>query len=223
MAPSSGAAGFAALALVSAVLLAACDGRSEGAPEARETPVASPGALLRTSGFLASRCPDCDPPAVPESFRRPLRALRADGAACRPSKGRNLTEEFAVATGAGPVYAAGLGRVAKIGVDLPPVPGTVFEGSDWGGAKVLWIAAPDYDGAALVRGWQLDGTDPVGFEETTIPNDELQLPPLNDYTQKKSGWRHWPSYVRFKAPGCYALQIDGDGFSDTIVVEVSAR
>lgn len=223
MGSALGRGGLVAVALLSPVLLTACNGGSDRAPEARQTPSPSPSALLRTSGFLESRCPDCDPPAVSESFRRPLRAPRTKGESCRPSKGRSLTEEFAVATGEGPVYAAGLGHVAKIGVDLPPAPGTVFEGSDWGGAKVLWIAAPDYDGAALVRGWQLDGTHPVGFEETTIPNDELQLPPLNDYTQKKSGWRHWPSYVRFEAPGCYALQIDGAGFSNSIVVKVSAR
>ena len=30
-------------------------------------------------------------------------------------------------------------------------------------------------------------------------------------------WRQFPSFTRLKAPGCYAYQVDGDGFQTVIV------
>ena len=32
-----------------------------------------------------------------------------------------------------------------------------------------------------------------------------------------TSWRSFPSYTRLKAPGCYAYQVDGDGFRTIIV------
>ena len=38
-----------------------------------------------------------------------------------------------------------------------------------------------------------------------------------------NGWRVWPGVILVRAPGCYALQIDGTTFSSVIVIRVRAR
>jgi hypothetical protein len=32
------------------------------------------------------------------------------------------------------------------------------------------------------------------------------------------GWRHQPSWLGFRAPGCYAVQVDGISFSRVVVL-----
>jgi hypothetical protein len=83
----------------------------------------------------------------------------------------------------------------------------------WGPAKVLWFIDPSYRGGqVLVRGRQLDGARNIGFGGGYQPTFELKL----------SGTLDIPSTARFTAPGCYALQVDGTTFSETIVFRVEA-
>jgi len=87
-----------------------------------------------------------------------------------------------------------------------PEPGTLFEDSGWGGAKVLWFAAPGLSGPVVVKGRRLDGDDPVAFDGTQGEplRKEIVIPP----DPKATDWRDRPAFVRLKAPGCYAFQID---------------
>ncbi len=91
----------------------------------------------------------------------------------------------------------------------PPPASTVFAGSIWSGQKVLWFVLPEAQGPILVRGRQLDGPHEVRFELGTLPPREMYFGPRVR--------RDRPSFTRLRAPGCYAYQVDGDGFTDLIV------
>jgi hypothetical protein len=102
--------------------------------------------------------------------------------------------------------------------DPPPGGQSVFDGSDWGGQKVLWAAAPRYAGPVLIRGRELDGPQAVGFGGDRVPFDEMQLLAAGATSAgEPAGWREWPSYTRLRGGGCYAYQVDGANFSTVIV------
>lgn len=117
------------------------------------------------------------------------------------------------AWGEGPAYPAGLDR----GVGEPilryadPIPReSVFFGSAWSGNKVLWVIDPSYAGPVLIRGRQLDGPNLLRFDNGKLPPREIRIQPSQPVRAR-------PSYTRVRAPGCYAYQIDGLGFSKTII------
>lgn len=113
------------------------------------------------------------------------------------------------AWGPGPAYPVGLGDGPVLHY-LDPIPrSSEFFGSAWFGNKVLWfIDRKTYRGPVLIRGRQLDGPSLLRFERGRIPPRELRL---------SATTRENPSYTRVRAPGCYAYQVDGLGFSYTIV------
>ena len=90
-----------------------------------------------------------------------------------------------------------------------------YEG--WGGAKLLWTV-PRYNGPYIVRGRQLDGPNELQFDQgpnwSRKLNDELRL--VGSYTRLN------PAATFLRAPGCYAYQVDGRGFSYLIVFEARA-
>ena len=99
-----------------------------------------------------------------------------------------------------------------------------FPGSTWGGQKVLWVAAPKYDGPVLIRGGRVDAAGGLGFNADGggPPLAELQLPPGSAPTNtNRGGYREWPSYTRVTSPGCYAYQVDGTDFSYVVVFEAA--
>ncbi len=103
--------------------------------------------------------------------------------------------------GTGPVYADLGDRV--IGAAVP--------------AKVLWFARPSYQGPILIRGRQLDGSGVVNFGAPPNTLTSLRLTSAEADVGAGAGWRDWPSYTFVADPGCYAYQVDGDTFSETIV------
>ncbi|MGI8427756.1 MAG: hypothetical protein ACR2OB_00255 [Solirubrobacteraceae bacterium] len=106
----------------------------------------------------------------------------------------------------------------------PLVPGPLavkpFVGSAWQGARVTWTANSSYQGPVLIRGRQLDaaGGGAVGFGEGHVPYDELQLnaPGQGAATPRGTG-REWLTLTRVRSPGCYFYQVDGMGFTETIL------
>lgn len=52
---------------------------------------------------------------------------------------------------------------------------SVFAGRKWDGQKVLWVAAPSYEGSVLIRGRQWDGSHAIGFGPGAVPIADLQL------------------------------------------------
>lgn len=119
------------------------------------------------------------------------------------------------AWGEGPAYPGGLDRgegkpVLRYADPIPPESG--FYGSTWFGNKVLWMVDPAYRGPVLVRGRQLDGPNELRFDRGVLPPRELRISPRPAPSSR-------PSYTRLRAPGCYAYQVDGLGFSYTITFE----
>jgi hypothetical protein len=81
----------------------------------------------------------------------------------------------------------------------------------WHAFKVLWIVRPRYRGLVLIRGRQLDGSNPIGFRSRA----ELRISGWG--TASLAGWGARASSEWLRAPGCYGFQIDGRRFSEVLV------
>src|SRR5712691_2521072 len=125
----------------------------------------------------------------------------APGAACPISRSRTIPGT-APGAGDGPIYPVGSSPLR----------------SSPEGNKVLWTAAPEYKGPALIRGARIDGTGTITFGAGAA---DLRFPVTTGVTSDHSslGWRDLPSDVRIPASGCYAYQVDGLGFTTIIVFE----
>jgi hypothetical protein len=151
---------------------------------------------------------------------RPLRLPAYErGAACPVSRidTRVAWSRAGVAEGVGPgpVYPI-LGRSTTV---------SVFERDDWGswrGTKVLWFVHQRYRASVLIRGRRLDGWERLRFDDGSSPPAELRIARGESvyWNGKPAGSRGRPSYVRVRAPGCYAAQIDGINFSRVVVFRV---
>jgi hypothetical protein len=124
-----------------------------------------------------------------------------------------------MALGRGPVRVLladagdlGRGRVL-LGTGGPP---------GWHALQTLWFAMPGYDGPFVVRGSRLGTRGPMevrpsasGLAPGTGPLRVHEGPTINTYAD---GYRTVPGSTWVGSPGCYAWQVDGRGFSETIVV-----
>lgn len=193
------------------------------------TDVAAPDGLRAAAGYASYAGCGSQPRqrrecagAAPATLRRPLHVPRvAPGGKCPVSTARTLTGFVGPLAGSGPVYPVLVpDHVSPFKFVYPPPHGgqANFAGSQWGGDKVLWVAAASYRGPVLIRGRQLDGSHAVGFGGDVVPNAELQLlAPGGSSSGEPEGWREWPSYTRLRAGGCYGYQVDGATFSSVIV------
>ena len=118
----------------------------------------------------------------------------------------------------GPIYAV-IGGIPRV-MGLRPSPRGRWAIQD----ETLWISKPSYTGPVLVRGGRVDGRSRIRFGRGTHPRPELRLPPDQWDTpdaarlhgaplELRKGWRAARTTTRIKTSGCYALQVDGEGFS----------
>jgi len=117
--------------------------------------------------------------------------------------------------GEGPIFPWGTGR-ASLGEDL------FFDGDVYR-LKVLWIIDPDrYNGPALIRGGRIDGPSaPLVFFYTDHgPFAELRLG-RQGWVYGGTGMHEFNSETGFSGNGCFAYQVDGIGFSESVVVEIA--
>jgi hypothetical protein len=160
-------------------------------------------------------------------LRKPLHVpTLAPGAACPQTLASGTLRERGVdVRGAAPAYGPGPAYPA-LGISEGDTGATVVVldnwgadskgGAGWSGTKVLWTT-PRYSGAVLVRGRQLDGPNPLGFDEgpqwtrTVLPELRLVGPEYGLH----------PAATYARAPGCYAYQVDGLRFSYRIILDVS--
>ncbi len=130
----------------------------------------------------------------------------------------------------GPVYAAlteGAPRIVFLS-GLPAIPD-----SRWRVVRTLWISRPSYEGPVLVRGGRLDRPGGLGFGSRVRPGKELRLPagswrqprtpPRGRGEPPPEGWRVTAVPTRIRAPGCYAFQVDGLGFSYVLAFGVQGH
>jgi len=149
-------------------------------------------------------------------LRRPLHIpTLAPGSPCPASKARGTLGQrgssdasTSPAFGPGPAYPT-IGMEGGRAV-LHYLIGWGYEG--WDGTKLLWTV-PRYYGPYIVRGRQLDGPNELRFDQglawTNRLNPELRfVGPQTDLH---------PAATFLRAPGCYAYQVDGRGFSYLIV------
>jgi hypothetical protein len=120
--------------------------------------------------------------------------------------------------GAGPVY---LMSVADEPAGSVTIEGSRADPGGWRGQKAPWVADARYRGPILIRGARIDAPGGVRFARAT--GDHLrELYQRRGQSVQPNGWRAWPGSLLVRAPGCYALQIDGMSFSSVIVVRVHA-
>jgi hypothetical protein len=88
----------------------------------------------------------------------------------------------------------------------------------WHYYKTLWAIAPSYAGGVVITGKQIGGDAELRFNPGAgFPGHKR---PRLRFPQDDSGkWRYGPSDTLIRAPGCYAFQVEGKGFEQTIVFE----
>ena len=142
------------------------------------------------------------------ALRRPL-SLPAfpPGTDCPRNAGARVDEGHGPALGDGPVYAVGFRYEGKISVGLD-------EEGGWRYWKVIFIRLDGGLGPLLVRGQRLGAPSAIRFGKGPKPVLEARLA-FKAGNFEAAGTR----FIRMREPGCYALQLDGMRFSDTLVFE----
>ena len=151
-------------------------------------------------------------------LHRPLRiAQLAPGGACPTTTARGTIPSLGSmpAWGTGPMSPVVPGARDRLVVQLAHEEGL---GAEWAVEKVLWMPTTAYRGPLLIRGRQLDGPNEVRFEDG-VPGftPAARLRPVREL--RIYGGRGHPATTRVRASGCYAWQLDGTGFTRTIVFE----
>jgi hypothetical protein len=115
----------------------------------------------------------------------------------------------AYARGNGPVFV-GLGapRAVHYTEDAQ-------EDEGWFYYKTLWAIAPEYMGTVRITGREVGGSQVLRFNPAAgFPGTKrlaLRFPP-----EEERGWRYGPSFTLIRAPGCYAFEIRGNGFTEFV-------
>jgi hypothetical protein len=92
----------------------------------------------------------------------------------------------------------------------------------WLAAENVWLVDPHYQGPFSVRGSRLDASGSVMFGNTyeNLTAAFVEPPPPDPNTH--NGYRTPPGSIWVHDPGCYGFQIDGENFSETIVLNMVA-
>jgi hypothetical protein len=174
-----------------------------------------PKDYTQTCQLVGSWCSEPVAGSMPPELRRPLRLRTLEaGQPCPVSRGRSFSNsQFGgFVLGVGPVQPliAGLHAASFAVITFKP-----SYGRGWYAVKTLWFGRPSYQGPVLIRGRRLDGPGRIVMGEAPSLLDP-QLPP-GPTINGTGGWREWPGGTWLRKPGCYAWQVDGEGFSNVIV------
>jgi hypothetical protein len=148
-------------------------------------------------------------------------------ATCPVSAGRQISPDFGLAAGTGPLYIVAVD--ADGNVDYVPPAQWGADQHGWGGmAKTFWVFPTTFVGPVLVRGQRLDTAGVVRFNDVTgplltqlqilVPVEPFLPEPFSPPYQMHGDW-----YIRFNAPGCYGLQIDWLQGTEWIIFRTEAE
>lgn len=213
----------------------------------RSRQVAQPIAAILLLGLLSTACADLPPPGVTPTPGPTLAALTATptpdywasltsrplqlpkivpGDKCPRSMARVVDPNYSALLGDSPIYLLSGGQAAWTWY-------TTWGKPDDGRYPLglgEWLNDPSYLGPAVLRGGSIDGSgntlefkDPAGRHgQRSIPVIRLPLDPRDLGAPHADMRQYWvTSWVT--GAGCYAYQIDGIGFTETIVVELEIR
>jgi hypothetical protein len=192
--------------LVAALGLVTCTASLSPSPSA-----SSPTARVDAGGNVLP--PVAEEQIWSELAARPLQLPKVTpGSECPITPTTQLSSATGALAGSGPVYS--VGNVIAYGARKSD---GIFP------AKVLWVAAPEYPGPALIRGRQLDGPGGVFFSNSRKVSElRFELDTRVRAGASDQGWRYLPSTVNVEGPGCYGMQIDGPGWTTSIVMRALA-
>ncbi|MGN6575007.1 MAG: hypothetical protein ACTHKG_04910 [Nocardioides sp.] len=178
----------------------------------------------------------CTPAEVVAGIRKPLDLpTLAPGEACPVSPTRRFAAAAGFtgafdAVGSGPVYFAS----SSADVHMTPAKDRAGPESGWLEQKVIWVVDRSYVGGLLLRGSRIDGPGELRFLHylgavgyTDGAGDGKRHPEL---AYARGGLSRagadsvssYPSAIFVDEPGCYAVQVDGVGFSETLVFRALA-
>ena len=134
----------------------------------------------------------------------------------------------------GPIKAIGDGPLhLASATDVSVRPDDGHPGDGWMEQKVIWVFDKSYGGPLLLRGGRIDRPGPLRFLSYLGASDyqgDTGSGPragllyvrggLGADSSADYGVTSEPSGIYVKAPGCYAIQADGDGFTQTVVFKV---
>lgn len=210
--------------LLGAIALAVVSGCGTVPP-----PSASPGLTSLPSEAASPRAATPKPAITPDAWAplfRPLELPSIEpGEAC-PATGSSATlDNIGPVLGDGPIYPAflGLDGVFTLGIDMSGNEPVRIDERDWWGKKTLWLSDDSYAREALVRGGSVDQKGEMIFWTVGGGYDSALRLTVEPWVSggSPSGWREWNGGAFFTEPGCYAYQIDGEGFTDVVVVEAT--
>ncbi|HVG00823.1 MAG TPA: hypothetical protein VND68_13375 [Chloroflexia bacterium] len=170
------------------------------------------GTLQYARKYAASPTPG--PDAWSELRGRPLSLPHVEpGAACpvtprQPRASRPPSAQNYYVLGNGPIYP----NVTAFGEDtslkLKP---DMLRANGWYVEKVPWLNDSSYVGPVLIRVRQLDG-----ISEARVDMGNAGPKPDVALDAAAPGY-FWPGATYVRGPGCYAYQVDGNGFSYVLV------
>lgn len=128
-----------------------------------------------------------------------------------------------VAFGRGPVrlLIANEGDLQVGQVDLGS---TVVPG--WSALQTLWISVPSYKGPFVVRARRLGESGPIEVQSGgsgLLPGNGPLLVSSGSTLHSQDGYRTVQGSTWVRSAGCYAWEVDGQHFSEVIVVDMVKR
>lgn len=135
--------------------------------------------------------------------------------ACPVSTAERQVPKVAIAVGGDPLFAV-LGFS-----DTPPSPGGVVHFTNEGppvegryASKVIWVVH-GYEHELVLRGRQLDGSEPLLFQRSEgDPVEPLLILPAGT-----DEWKYFPSAIYIGRRGCFGVQFDGQDVGGSIVFQ----